>query len=124
MTLMYPENAIEIIRGSSKTLALSVSDETGVPVDLTGAKIYFSIKATLDDPRPLVQKSSDAPTQVEITTPREGKAKIYLQPSDTQNLDPIEYTFDVWAVLANSKRYPVVLPSIFRVKPGVTLIPL
>ena len=124
MSLMYPENAIEIIRGSSKTLALTVTDELGAPVDLTGGRILFSVKHTVQDDQPLVQKSSDLLTQVEITTPREGKAKIYLQPMDTQNLDPIEYTFDVWAVLSNGKRYPVVLPSIFRVKPGVTLIPL
>lgn len=124
MSLMYPENAIEIIRGASKTLALTVTDEQGLSVDLTGGRIIFSVKHTTQDAQPLIQKASDVPTQAEITIPREGKAKIYLQPMDTQNLDPIEYTFDVWAILSNGKRYPVVLPSIFRVKPGVTLLAL
>jgi hypothetical protein len=124
MSLMYPENSIEIVRGASKTLALTITDEAGIAADISGAKVYFSVKHYATDEMPLFQKSSDVPTQAEITVPREGKALIYLQPSDTQGMDPVEYTFDVWVVLSNGKRYPVVAPSIFKVKPGVTFIPL
>jgi hypothetical protein len=124
VSILYPENAISIIRGSSKTLKLTVTDENDAVVNLTGATIYFSVKVGERDPQPLFQKSSLNPAQAEITTPREGVALIYLQPSDTQSLDPHEYVFDVWTVLANGKRYPVVKPSVFEVKPGVSLIPL
>lgn len=124
MSILYPENAIVIIRGSSKTLKLVVSDENGGLVNLTGATIYFSVKVGARDPQPLFQKSSNTPTQAEITVPREGVALIYLQPSDTQNLDPHEYVFDVWVILSNGKRYPVVKPSVFAVQPGVSFIPL
>lgn len=123
-SLLLPANAIQIIRGASRTVELAVTDDTGAPVDLTGAKVYLSVKSSPTDARPLIQKVSTDSTQVEITTPREGKAKIYFVPADTQNLDPHEYTFDVWAVLASGKRYPIIEPSIFAVQPGVSFIPL
>lgn len=124
MSILFPENAITIIRGSSKTLKLTVTDENGAMVNLTGATVYFSVKVAERDPQPLFQKSSLNPAQAEITVPREGVALIYLQPSDTQNLDPHEYVFDAWVILANGKRYPVVKPSVFAVQPGVSFIPL
>lgn len=124
MSILFPENSLTIIRGASKTLKLTVADENAAMVDLTGARIYFSVKVSDRDPQPLFQKSSNNPAQAEITVPREGIALIYLQPSDTQNLDPHEYVFDVWVILANGKRYPVVKPSVFKVDPGVSLIPL
>lgn len=124
MSLLYPENSIVIVRGSSKTLELTVTDEDDKVVDLTGGRVYFSVKVSTSDPQPLFQKSSLVTTQAEITQPRLGIARIYLQPSDTQNLDPHEYVFDVWVILANGKRYPVVKPSIFAVQPGVSFIPL
>lgn len=124
MSTLFPENAVVIIRGSSKTLKLSVKDENDAFVNLTGATIYFTVKVSERDAQPLFQKSSSNPAQIEITTPREGVALIYLQPSDTQNLDPHEYVFDVWAILSNGKRYPVVKPSVFKVDPGVSFIPL
>jgi hypothetical protein len=124
VSILFPENAITIIRGSSKTLKLTVTDETDAKVNLTGARLYFSVKVSERDPQPLFQKSSNNSAQAEITVPREGIALIYLQPSDTQNLDPHEYLFDVWVVLANGKRYPVVKPSVFKVEPGISFIPL
>lgn len=124
MALQDPINSLDVIRGSSKTLALTVLDETGAPVDLTGARVIFTVKSSPTDGVPLVQKDSNVPTQVGIDSPRTGEAKIYLQPADTHGMDPIEYIFDVWVVLASGKRYPVVQPSIFRIKPGVTVLAL
>jgi hypothetical protein len=127
VSLLFPENSIEIHRGQSKTLSLTVSemleDGTSKPVDLTGATVYFSVKVSETDQQPLFQKISTSPSQIEITTPRLGKVRIYLEPADTKTLDPHEYKFDIWAVLASGKRYPVVPPSTFLVKPGVTRLP-
>jgi len=122
--MMLPENSLEVIRGTSKTLELTVTDDAGKAVDLTGARIIFTVKQVITESLPLIQKTSDTPTQAEITVPREGKARIYLQPNDTQGLEAIEYVFDVWLILTSGKRFAVVPSSIFTVKPGVTLIPL
>lgn len=123
-TLLFPENAIVITRGSSKTLELTVTDEKGKLADLTGARVYFTVKVGPLDERPLFQKVSTDTAQAEITLPREGKARIYIVPADTQYLDPHEYVFDVWVVYPSGKRYQVVKSSVFEVQPGVGYIPL
>lgn len=122
--ITQPKNAIRIIRGSSKTYELSVVDENDDPVDLTGARVLFTVKRDIVDTAPLIQKDSDAgPTQVEIMTPpKAGKARIYLSPSDTQRLEAVEYVFDSWIVLSSGKRHPVIPPSVFEIEPGVTVI--
>jgi len=121
---ILPENAVTIIRGTSKTLELVVTDADGKVVDLTGAKVVMSVKEFLTDTNPLVQKISDVPVQAQITLPREGKARIYLVPADTQTLAAKQYVFDVWVILSGGKRFAVVLPSTFIVQAGVTILPL
>lgn len=118
-----PANTMTVRRGSSKTYELTVTDEKDQPVDLTGARLIFSVKAALTDQTTLIQKTSSEPTQIEILDPpRLGKARIYLRPVDT-GIDPYQYTFDLWVVLASGKRYPVIEPSTFEVKPSVSNIP-
>lgn len=125
MTILLPENAVSVTRGTSKTLVLTVKDKDDKPVNLTGATIYFSVKRKeTDTGNPLIQKISTDSAQIEIPNPTDGIAKIYLQPSDTQNLDITQYKFDVWMVSAIGKRFVVVKPSIFNVEAAVTRIPL
>lgn len=121
---ILPENALSIIRGSSKTLELSVVDDSDAAVPLTGAQIYFTVKRCADDSQSLISKTTAVITQIEITSAVGGKARIFLNPGDTQNMPAGNYTFDVWVVLTSGKRFPVVLPSTFEVLPGVTVIPL
>jgi hypothetical protein len=122
--ITQPKNTIRIIRGTSKTLLLSVTDEAGERVDLAGARFIFSVKRSLDDEHTVIQKDSQkGSTQVEILTPTKGgQANIYLAPSDTNTLDVREYVFDVWAVLSSGKRYAVIPPSILELEAGVTVI--
>jgi hypothetical protein len=125
MTILLPENAVSVTRGTSKTLVLTVKDKEGDPVNLTGATIYFSVKRDEEDVgNPLIQKISTNSTEIEIPNPTDGIAKIYLQPSDTQNFDVTQYKFDVWMVSAIGKRFVVVKTSIFNVEAAVTRIPL
>ena len=121
---LLPENAVTIIRGTSKTLELLVTDSVGKAVDLTGAKIVLSVKENLGDTNPLIQKSSDVSMQAQVTAPRLGKAQIYLVPADTQTLSIKQYVFDVWAIFAGGKRFAVVPPSIFEIQAGVTILAL
>jgi len=101
-----------------------VTDSDGKASDLTGARVVLTVKETVADTNPIIQKISDFPAQAEVTVPRSGKAKIYLIPSDTQTLAIKQYVFDVWIILPNGKRFAVVPPSIFEVQAGVTLLAL
>ena len=121
---ILPENAVTVIRGTSKTLEMIVTDSDGKASDLTGARVVLTVKETVADTNPIIQKISDFPAQAEVTVPRSGKAKIYLIPSDTQTLAIKQYVFDVWIILPNGKRFAVVPPSIFEVQAGVTLLAL
>lgn len=121
---LQPENSVTLVRGTSKSLELLVVDIAGKAVDLTGAKIVMTVKAAVSDTTPLFMKSSDFPSQAEIPYPRQGKARIYVSPADTQNLAPKQYVFDVWVVLSSGKRYAVVQPSTFEVLAAVTVLPL
>jgi len=121
---ILPENSLSITRGSSKTIEVIVSNCSGTPANLTGAKVVLTVKDAATSQTPLIQKNSDFPAQAEITFPRLGKARFYLFPADTQTLALKQYTFDVWVILASGQRYAVILPTIFDVQPGVTLLAL
>ena len=131
---ILPENALLVTRGTSKTLQLFVSEshsgpefEDGRrhrrPVDLTGARLLFTVKRRLEDPRPLFQKTSDSGSQIEIINAKAGLAQIYLLPEDTQYLEVRDYLFDAWVVLASGSRLVVIPTSVFSIQAGVTIIP-
>lgn len=116
------ENDLTIVRGTSRTLALTVKDGDGNAVDLTGARVVMTVKCRVKDVDPVIQKDSDnGVSEVEITGPLAGTAKIYLQPGDTQTLDPGPYVFDIWVILTSGSRHLVVGPGKFNVVPGVTV---
>ena len=122
-SILGPSNQIEIYRGSTKTYELEVVDAESVAINLTGARVICTVKCDVSKPAPLIQKDSAAgATQVEITSPLEGKAHIKFIPSDTKTMDVGEYVFDVWVVLATSEQYPVITPSPFIVLAGVTIL--
>jgi hypothetical protein len=122
VSILLPENAVSVIRGSSKTLNLTVKDKHGEPVDLTGSTLYFTVKRKETDRDCLIQKISTDSAQIEIASPAtQGTAQIFLQPSDT-TIDPGKYRFDIWVVLASGARFVVVPPSVFEVKVGVTVL--
>jgi hypothetical protein len=121
--ILAPENAVQVIRGTSLTLNLTVVDASSNPVNLTGCSIYMTVKSSLSDITNLFQKSTQNGSQITITAPTAGQAQIYLLPSDTQTLDIRDYYFDVWVVLVSGARYAVIPPSTFTVQAGVTFLP-
>jgi len=122
-SILGSENQVEIYRGASKIFELEVLDMNNNPVNLTGARVIMTVKCAVSAVASLIQKDSDVGTsQVDIVAPREGKAEIKFVPSDTQTLDAGSYIFDVWVVLSSGSRNPVILPSVFLVKAGVTVL--
>lgn len=121
--ILLPKNALTVIRGSSMTLRLTVTDPTtNRPVDLTGARVVMTVKGRAEDATPILQKSSDSPAQAVITAPTYGIAEVYLVPADTEKKTIRQYVFDVWVVLVSGKRYAVIPPSIFDLQAGVTVL--
>lgn len=116
---------IELFKGQSKTFLLSVKEEpANTPADLTGATVYFTVKRRVGDATAIIAKTSATVTEIEILVPEtDGKAKIFLSPSDTNAMSPGNYVYDVWVELVSGKRYPVIEPSAFVLKDSVTVFP-
>lgn len=124
MPFLDADNAIQVIRGASKTFELTVTHDDGTAYDLTAARVVLTIKLNRDATSPTIQKDSSAgAAQVEIAAPRTGVAKIKLVPADTQTLDLGLYPFDVW-VIKGGDRLPVIPRSTFEVLEALTRIPL
>lgn len=119
--ILQPKNSLTVIRGESKTLKLSITKSSGSPVNLTGGRLIFTVKPSLQSRDWLIQKTSDSASQIQITSVSGGTAEIYLRPADTKTLDAREYIFDVWLVFAG-EQYPVIRPSTFDLQLGVTVL--
>jgi hypothetical protein len=115
---------LTILRGSSKTLLLTVRDKGKNLVNLTDAKIFFTIKRTIDSDDYLVRKTSANASEAVLLAQSGdtlGQAQIFLTPTDTIGVDPArDYVYDVWVELVSGKRYPVVKPSALDMRRAVT----
>jgi hypothetical protein len=121
---LVPENTVSIIRGTNKTIRVTVTNPDTTATNLTGGKLVLSVKDGLYQDLPLIQKLTTDAAQAVITKPREGLVEFYFVPADTQGLTPKDYIFDIWLITATGDRYAVVTPTTFTVTPGVTYLPL
>jgi len=118
-------NKITMFIRDDRTLSVVVNLDTGTPVNLTGAKIWFTVKSrsTDTDASALILKKNVAAggdnSQIKITVGAEGKAEIYIVPADTTALNPGTYLYDIQITLASGKTYTVVRDK-FTLKEDVT----
>lgn len=103
---------IEIVRCTTNTIQVSVSDANGAPYNLgSNEKIVFGLKVKPGDAELLLVKTA------EIIG--EGLFKFVLCPEDTENLPAGRYSYDVG--LDNGTDYfNVIEPSPFVLEPNVT----
>jgi hypothetical protein len=124
-SLISPEHTIILVKGTTKTLELTVTDLDDDPIDITGARVLFTVKEDFEDEFPLIQKTTDVVAEAVITKPQAGIAEFFLTPSDTQNLETeFDYIYDVWVVQASGDRFAVIPPSVFKLQDSVTRIPI
>lgn len=99
----------------------------GLPVDLTGARAYFTVRHRIDDVAPILLKrstgagGSDAEIELLDQTTYPGQYGIKGLASDTKNLryDKM-YLWDTWIVLPNGDTGQVIGPAPFAVTPSIT----
>jgi len=97
---------VSIYQNNNKDLEVTVTDENDNVVNLTGAQLEFKVVDWRNNE--LISKMSTAgPTQIEITDPPAGKATIYLEPTDTENIPPGTYACYMDLITATNKRYTV-----------------
>jgi hypothetical protein len=112
-------------RGDSATFDVAVVDAAGAALNLTGTKLWFTVKRWISDldSRAVVQKTSDSPGQVTLAdqTADPGKATIKVLPADTASLgaDTTTLVWDV-QILDSAGEMHTVADGSLTVKPDVT----
>lgn len=81
---------LEVIRGDDHVLKCTFKDENGVAIDITGYKIYFTVKRRLTDSDANALIAVDATVH---TLPDEGKTDLTISASDN-NIPEGTYYFD------------------------------
>ena len=109
MSCTDPQSPLSVVRGASKTFLLTVRDPKKNVVDLTSAKIWFTVKNRVEDAGATIAlKNANAggvDGQVLILTPQTGVTKgqflVFIDPANTAGLDPdASYWVDAWVQLA------------------------
>lgn len=103
---------IEIVRGTTNTLEINVTDANGVAyTTAAGEKIVFGVKKKPGDTELLIVKTASFVTV--------GTYLVTLDPDDTANLAYGRYMYDVGLQSGNAF-YNIVEPSYFVVTDNVT----
>lgn len=105
---------IEIVRGTTNTLQISVVDALGVPYNLgSSEKIMFGLKKDVKkDTVPIFQKTADIIDQ--------GLFKVVLVPEDTENLMDELYYYDV-GLQSGNDLFNIIPLNPFRIIPNVVV---
>ena len=103
-------NKINMYRGDTKKFKVIVRDQSGVLYPITGVKAYFTVKTTDNAVASIAKRNSLAggdATEIEMSDPSVGEMMIYLLPTDTENLNPQNYIYDV-QIIINEETYTVI----------------
>lgn len=126
-----PPEPLTITRGASKTFTLVARDDDKQPMDLTGAKVWFTVKNRIEDIAAVISKKNltAGGTDVQIlitptqTGATKGQYKVMLAPPDTAGLDPeMVYWCDAWVETTAGARYQVMQNTTFKIDPAVTTV--
>lgn len=117
-----------LMRGEDAIIEVTVTDEDGEPQDITGWKLFFSIKRYLDDADPLVLKRNTAAgggdgqilalTQSGATL---GQFKVFVDRADTVAMDIAGHRYDAWVVVPTGESYALFAPGNVSIARPVTL---
>lgn len=120
-TCSNSDKTIDAFRGRDRTIRVTL---TG-PGDISGYKVWFSVKERKEDATALIHKSNTAAggsdSQILITDGPNGVLEIYLGQADT-DLDPCQYWYDVLIENLDGQRSQGVVPAHFVVKQAVTSV--
>jgi len=113
---------IDVFKKRNCIIRVTLTDSS----DITGAKVWFSVKKGLLDADldALILKKNGAAggddTQARVVDGPGGIIEIYLKPSDTEDIDAGDYWYDVVLETAAPLKVQLVDPSRFSLYDAVT----
>jgi len=103
---------IEIVRGTTKTLAITITDSSNELYTLaSGEKVVFGVKRKPEEKNACIVKT--------VTSGENGVYSVTVMPSDTEDLPYGTYFYDV-GILSGSNYHNVIEPSPFVIAPNAT----
>lgn len=110
MLYVNPDGTIKLTRGDTARLEVSIkNDLTNSDYEMTFEDVLrFTIKKTVNDSTPAVQK---------VVT---GSNQFHIEPEDTKPLSFGKYLYDVELTTASGDVYTVIVPTTFEVLKEVT----
>ena len=91
-------NLSAFYRGDTKVFNLSFKDSAGLPINVTGHELWFTMKqeVTDTDEKAILQKKIIFPTNAESEG---GSGTLTLDSDETEAIDPGTYFFDLQKVI-------------------------
>lgn len=109
MLIVNSDNSIELTRGDTARLAVTLAQEDGKAYEVQpGDILTLSLKKSVNDTKIAMQKT--------IT----GGNVFYIQPEDTEGLEFAKYKYDVQLTTEAGEVYTVITPSVFAITAEVT----
>lgn len=99
---------LEVTRGDTESLQATVVDAVGVAINLTGATIRFTVRASAADPIAVIAKDNAGLGGITVPSPATGIALIALTPANTRLLTNGRWVYDVQVTEASGRVTTVV----------------
>ena len=108
------KQTIDIIRGTSKTVNITVSNSDGTPYELQSEEMLrFCVKRCHEDETCVIEKEL---TSIHYN---DGVYMLHLSPSDTEQLEAGRYFYDC-GLQVGGEYYMIIERSLFNVLPSIS----
>lgn len=98
---------LSLTQGDSQTYTITLKKADGNPYCLKNWVVFFTVKTAHNLPDSQASLQKIVSTFSDTTSGTTGVAVIPISPSDTANLDPGEYDFDISVTTAANEHYTV-----------------
>jgi hypothetical protein len=110
-----------LIRGDTRKIEITITDEFGVPVNIQGHTIFFTLKTdkTLADSLATLQVSYTVATDADALV---GKTVLVLSATDTASVPPGKYFYDIqWVTTGATPEVTTIALGIVSVEYDITV---
>jgi hypothetical protein len=114
-------NIAPLVRGDTRKIEITITDEFGVPVNIQGHTIFFTLKTdkTLADSLAMLQVSYTVATDADALV---GKTVLVLSATDTASVPPGKYFYDIqWVTTGATVEVTTIAIGILSVDYDITV---
>jgi hypothetical protein len=88
----------------ARDIIVTVKDDSGTPIDITGDTFYFTVKEQYDDDA--TDAASIISKSVSVVSGTTGQTQFTITENDT-SIEPKTYFYDVWRKVSTGSQYVI-----------------